>query len=130
MKIVALGFSLVIGASACSGTARGLEAYRADTQKLLDTRNTQLTTCYADALTANPKLAGTVTVRFVVEKHSGAVAHIVVDPAQSTAPAELDACVVNATEGLTLAPADRHEGKATFVYDFRVASAAPASPAS
>jgi hypothetical protein len=128
MKITMLGFALVmgVGASACSGTARGLEAYRADTQKLLDTRDAQLAGCYQTALQADPTLKGTVTVDFVVEKKSGVIGKIVVDPAQSNASKTLDDCVVNAVTGLMLAPADRHEGKATFVYDFNLTPAAMA----
>jgi hypothetical protein len=108
--------------TACSGTARGLEAYRTDTQKLLDTRSAQLQSCYDDALKANTKLAGTVTVQFVVEKKSGTIMNAVVDAPHSTAPAPLGDCVVKAIDGLTLDPADRNEGRATFVYEFKPAS--------
>ncbi|TMQ15889.1 MAG: hypothetical protein E6J91_12695 [Deltaproteobacteria bacterium] len=60
----------LVAAAACTGTARGLEAYRADTARLLDTRSAQLQSCYDDALKANDKLGGSVTVP--VERTAGA----------------------------------------------------------
>ncbi|MEO8845306.1 MAG: AgmX/PglI C-terminal domain-containing protein [Kofleriaceae bacterium] len=119
MKTAWLVGFVMIGTVGCSGTARGLDAYRTDTQALLDTRNPQLQTCYDEALKANAKLAGTVTVSFVVEKKSGAIASPMVDAAKSTAPAPLGDCVVKAIQGLQLTPGDRHEGRATFVYEFK-----------
>jgi hypothetical protein len=111
----------VTAMAACSGTARGLEAYRTDTQKLLDTRSAQLQSCYDDALKGNDKLAGTVTVDFVVAKKSGTITNAVVDAPHSTAPAPLGDCVVKAIDGLTLDPGDRNDGHATFVYEFKPA---------
>lgn len=110
---------VLAGAAACSGTARGLEAYRADTNTLLETRSAQLKTCYDDALKTNDKLAGTVAVEFVVEKKTGAIVRPAVDPGRTTAPAILGQCVVKAVDGLVLAPPDRNEGRATFVYEFK-----------
>jgi hypothetical protein len=121
MKRTLMFGSIVLAASACSGTARGLEAYRADTAKLLDTRSAQLQSCYDDALKSNNKLAGTVTIQFVVEKKSGTISNPVVDTAHSTAPAPLGDCVVKALDGLKLDPGDRNEGRATFVYEFKPA---------
>jgi hypothetical protein len=106
-------------ATACSGTARGLEAYRADTEKLLDTRSAQLQSCYDAALKDNSHLAGTVTVHFVVENKSGTITSAAVDAAHSTASPALGDCVVKAIDGLTLDPGDRNEGRATFVYEFK-----------
>jgi hypothetical protein len=116
----------VAAVAACSGTARGLEAYRADTGKLLDTRSARLRTCYDDALKADDKLSGTVTVQFTVEKQTGVIANPSVDTARSSAPPALGQCVVKAIDGLVLAPPDRNEGRATFVYEFKP-SPAPAS---
>jgi hypothetical protein len=111
--------SLVASLGACSGTARGLEAYRTDTNNLLETRSAQLESCYSDALKTDEKLAGTVTVQFIVEKKTGVIAKPVVDPANSTAPPVLGECVVKAIDGLVLTPPDRNEGHATFVYEFK-----------
>lgn len=121
-----LAAGLIASAAACGGTARGLEAYRDDTSKLLETRNAQLQSCYSDALKTDAKLSGTVTVQFVVEKKTGAVSQPSVDQSKSTAPPVLGDCVVKAIDGLTLAPPDRNEGRATFVYEFKP-NPAPAS---
>jgi hypothetical protein len=112
---------MALTATACSGTARGLEAYRTDTAKLLDTRSAQLQSCYDDALKGNSHLAGTVTVHFVVEKKSGTITNATVDAAHSTAAPALGDCVVKAIDGLTLDPGDRNEARATFVYEFKPA---------
>lgn len=113
-------------AAACGGTARGLEAYRNDTSTLLETRSAQLQRCYGDALKTDPGLGGTVTVQFVVENKTGAITRPEVDRSKSTASPVLGDCVVKAIDGLTLAPPDRNEGRATFVYEFKP-SPAPAS---
>ena len=125
-KIELLAAGLVATTLACGGTARGLEAYRDDTNKLLETRNAQLQTCYNDALKVDGKLSGMVTVQFVVEQKTGAITKPSVDQSKSTAPPALGDCVVKAIDGLTLAPPDRNEGRATFVYEFKPAPA-PAS---
>ena len=104
---------------ACSGTSRGLEAYRSDTQKLLATRDTQLKQCYDDALKADAKLGGDVTVRFVVAKKTGLVTGATVTPATA---GPLGKCVLDAVNGLKLDPPDRNEGQATFVYAFKPSS--------
>jgi hypothetical protein len=122
----AVAASLLACTAACSGTSRGLEAYRTDTSNLLETRSAQLRTCYDDALGTDASLAGTVTVQFVVEKHTGAVANAAVATDRTTAPPALGRCVVKAVEGLVLAPPDDHEGRATFVYEFKP-NPAPAS---
>jgi hypothetical protein len=114
-----LAASLLACAAACSGTARGLEAYRTDTSNLLETRNAQIKSCYDDALKTDDKLTGTVTVQFVVEKATGVIANAAVAADKTTASPALGQCVVKAVDGLVLAPPDRNEGRATFVYEFR-----------
>ena len=126
MRTTHLIAASLLAATACTGTARGLEAYRDDTGKLLETRNAQLQSCYSDALKTDAKLSGTVTVQFVVEKKTGTVTQPSVDQSKSTAPPALGDCVVKAIDGLTLAPPDRNEGRATFVYEFKP-NPAPAS---
>jgi TonB family protein len=121
-----LAAGLVATAAACGGTARGLEAYRNDTGALLETRTTQLQRCYGDALKTNAGLSGTVTVQFVVENKTGTITSPSVDQSKSTASPVLGDCVVKAIDGLTLAPPDRNEGRATFVYEFKP-NPAPAS---
>ena len=119
----ALAAGVVASLGACSGGLRNVEAYRADTTKLLATRSAQLQRCYGDALRADGKAAGTVTVQFVIEKDTGAISRPTVEPAHSTAPPALGRCVVKAIDGLVLAPPDGKEARATFVYAFQPAPA-------
>lgn len=124
-RTLAAGFiaSLAASLAACSGGLRSVEAYRADTTKLLATRSAELRHCYSDALRADGKAAGTVTVQFAIEKDTGTISRPTVDPARSTAPPALGRCVVKAIDGLVLAPPDRKEGRATFIYEFQPAPA-------
>lgn len=105
--------------AACAGTSRGVAAYRTDTSALVESRSAQVKACYDDALKADASLAGTVTVQFVVEKQTGAIRQATVAADQRPAPPALGQCVVKALDGLVLAPPDRNEGRATFVYDFQ-----------
>lgn len=109
--------ALAIAIAACGGTARDTAAYRTDTQALLATRSTEVAQCYDAALAKNNNLRGVVTVHFTVHHETGAVSDIVIDPT-SQPPSELGDCVVKAISDLKLAPADRNDGRATFVYDF------------
>jgi len=117
----------VLAGTAC-GTARSQQVYAADAGRLLESRNDQLQRCYNEALKTQPDAKGTVTVKFVVEPKSGAIKDATVDPARTTAPEALDRCVLDAMAGLTLAPPDRNEGRATFVYEVK-ANPPPAAPA-
>ena len=110
--------SIVLFALGC-GTARDVGTYRSDTQKLLDSRRADLGRCYDEALKGDAKLAGAVTVRFLVERKSGLVKDAEVDTAKSTAPKALGACVLRAVDGLRMEPGDRNDGRATFVYEFK-----------
>ena len=115
MRLVAL--LVVVGG--CSGTARGLEAYRTDTQHLLESRSAQVQSCYDTALSSDGKAAGTVAVQFVVEKKTGVVTKATLDTKRTTAPQAVGDCVLKAVDGLKLDPPDRNEGRATFVYEFK-----------
>ncbi|MGE5186118.1 MAG: AgmX/PglI C-terminal domain-containing protein [Acidobacteriota bacterium] len=112
----------LIALAACGGTARGLEAYRTDTQKLLDTRTGQIQSCYDSALKADAKAGGTVAIQFTVAKKTGEVTNATIDKAKTTAPDSVGGCVLEAVKGLKLDPPDRNEGQATFVYEFKPAS--------
>ncbi len=116
--IVCLTLSLCASAVGC-GTARSVDAYRSDTQKLLLTRSDEVKSCYDQALKTDRNLAGTVAVKFVVEKDTGLISQATIDPAQTTAPSSLGDCVLRAVGGLKLDPGDRNEGRATFVYEFK-----------
>jgi predicted membrane-bound mannosyltransferase len=108
--------------AACSGTARGLEAYRTDTQKLLETRSMALRSCYESALRSDTKLAGTVAIKFIVEKKTGALRSVAIDASSTSAPSSLGDCVLQAVDGLKLEPPDRNDGHAMFVYEFKPAT--------
>jgi len=109
---------VLFGASACTFYARGPEDYRKDTRALLETRSGQITTCYNTAKAADPKAAGTVVVHFQVAKDTGAITDPAVLP-ESTAPAALGQCIVDAIKDLKLDPSDKRVGDATFVWEFR-----------
>ena len=104
---------------ACSFIARGEDQYRDDTRALLETKNSDVKACYDRALASNPAQSGNVVVNFTVEKKTGALMNVAADPDQSTAPANLQNCVVGALEGLALTPEDRRDGQATFTWVFR-----------
>jgi hypothetical protein len=112
-------FSAFVFIAACSAHVRSPETYRDDTQQVLETRNARVKRCYDQALAADPTVSGVVTVRFVVEKQTGAFTKATIDPAKSTAKEPLVLCVLDAVNGLRLEPPDKHEGQATFVYELR-----------
>jgi hypothetical protein len=118
MRLVSSSALAVAALVGCGGKARSPDIYRADTQQLLDMHSTQLRGCYNEALATNATLAGTVKVHFVVAKKTGAITDVKLDPA-STAPEPIGRCVLQALEGLTLSPADRRDGRATFEYAFQ-----------
>ncbi len=120
--------ALTVGAVGCSGAVRDANMYAQDTQKVLETRNGAIKTCYDQALKTDSKVAGTVTVKFNVKADTGELSDVKVDAAGTTAPEVLSQCVVTSIQGLKLAPPDDQEGLATFTWNFQV-GAAPPSPA-
>jgi hypothetical protein len=60
-----------------------------------------------------------VTVHFTVKPKTGSLGRPTIDSELTTAPQALILCVLDAITGLQLAPPDAHEGRATFVYDFK-----------
>lgn len=111
--------TLLAVTAGCSFIARGEDQYRADTRNLLEQRNADVRACYDNALAQNPAQSGTVGVNFTVEKKTGRLTNISVDPDQTTAPETLSNCVVNAIDGLVLTPEDRRDGLAEFNWVFR-----------
>lgn len=108
----------LFGGAACGG-ARSQAVYAADASRLLETRTGDLQRCYNEALKVQPAAAGVVTVQFVVQPASGVISDATIDRTRSTAPDALDRCVLDALAGLALTPPDRHEGRATFTYEFK-----------
>lgn len=121
-------FALVAATAGCEFHARSAEDYRDVTQALLDTKAQDIKTCYDTALKGQKDLQGRVTVQFTVEAETGRIKDVKVDPAGTTAPEVLSACVSNSISGLALTPPDKRDGIATFVYDFSATGAAPAAP--
>lgn len=110
---------LLLVTTACAGTVRSPTTYRDDTEKLLASRQAQVKTCYDEALAADATIGGTITVSFVVEKQTGVVKQAAVIPEKSRGSDKLYTCVLSALTGLRLAPGDRNEGRATFVYELK-----------
>lgn len=110
---------LALLSTGCTFMARSTDQYRADTRTELEKQNGGIQGCYDTALAANPAQSGKVVVTFTVEKKTGALMNVAADPNQSTAPDNLQNCVVKALEGLKLDPPDQREGQATFEWVFR-----------
>ncbi|RMG93731.1 MAG: hypothetical protein D6705_17860 [Deltaproteobacteria bacterium] len=102
----------------CTFIARGPDQYRDDTRALLETKTGSIQACYDEALKQDPNLSGTVTVHFKVEKKTGIIRDVEVDPDRSTAPSSLANCVAKAIDGLQLTPEDQRDGVATFTWKF------------
>src|SRR5947207_1033794 len=94
--------ALIVVLAACAGTKRNPQSYRADTQRVLETRVAQIEGCYAKALAADKALGGVVTVKFVVENKTGKIKNVTIDPGQSSAPEPVVLCVTRSLEGLAL----------------------------
>lgn len=109
----------VAASSACTFYARDVDTYRADTRTVLETRNAKIKECYDRALETNETVAGKTTINFIVEKKTGTMMNVQLDES-STAPDDLNQCIVNSMEGLVLDPADQREGQATFTWQFKV----------
>lgn len=122
MKTLLISSVLLLAAgSGCEFHARDADSYRKATRALLETRNADIKGCYDVELKKDPKVGGTVVVKFTVQKETGAISAAKVDGA-STAPASLGDCVVKALDGLALDPPDERQGDATFQWEFQVKS--------
>ena len=109
----------------CSFHARGPIDYRDDTTALLTTREAAMKSCYEQIIVKQPQAAGLVTVQFIMQEETGELRDPSVDAARTTAPPEVQQCVMTALEGLTLKPPDQREGQATYTFEFE-----PQQPAS
>ncbi len=109
---------LAAGLSACSFHARSPEDYQSATRAVLETRSSQIKSCYDDVLKQDKAAAGTVVVHCTVMPETGAITGAEVTP-ESTAPAPLGQCIVQAMDGLALDPPDAREGDATFTFEFQ-----------
>jgi len=110
--------ALVMGVSACTYVVRDPATYASDTQAVLDTRSGPIKACYDEALKVDPKVGGTVAVRFTVEKKTGNILTPALVPERTTAPQPLADCVLGQLSGLVLDPPDQKPGDGTFVWEF------------
>lgn len=104
----------------CSFHARDAADYQKVTRELVESKGADIKSCYDSALKVDPKVAGTVVVKFTVQHETGKIANAKVDETSSSAPANLGQCIVNALEGLVLEPPDARDGDATFQWEFQV----------
>jgi hypothetical protein len=114
-----LGVLCAIGLGGCSFHARDADSYRKETRALLETKNTEIKNCYDTELVKDPKLSGTVVVKFTVAKETGKISNAKLSK-KGDAPESLGQCVVKAIEGLALDPPDARDGDATFSWEFAV----------
>jgi len=120
----------VLAASAgCSVLVRSPEEYRDATKQALEAKNAEIKACYDEILKGNAAVQGKVTVKFDVLTETGKIANVVVDPAETTAPEPVQACVRKAIDGLALAQPDQKQGAATWTYEFAAQQPPPAAPA-
>lgn len=103
----------------CQFMARAPEQYKADTDKVIESKQADLKKCYDEVLKKDKKAAGKVVVTFMVAPETGEFQNVAVDPEQSTAPAALGECVATVLTGLKLDPPDRREGVVSWSYDFQ-----------
>lgn len=122
--------ALAVTAVGCSVAARDANMYAQDTQKVLESRNGAIKSCYDQLLKTDINVAGTVTVKFTVKTDTGDLTDIKIDPAGTTAPEALSQCVVTSLQGLKLNPPDAQEGLATYSWSFQAGAAAPAAASS
>jgi hypothetical protein len=108
---------LAAGISGCEFHARSPEDYQAATRALLESRSSQIKSCYDNVLKSDKKAAGTVVVKFTVMEETGAITDAQVAEGTTASPA-VGQCIVTALDGLALDPPDERKGDATFVWEF------------
>lgn len=121
-RLATLAACVALAACAHGRTA---DAYRTDTQRVLDTKNDEIKTCYDKVLAGSATAAGKVTVKFAVAEKSGQIVEPKVDPSQTTAPDGVSQCVLAALPTLALVPADKNRGEVTWSWDFKAPAATP-----
>ncbi len=93
--------------------ARGPEDYRKVTRELVDTKQSDIKSCYGDS-------AGKVVINFTVEKKSGKVTNPALDTDKSTVDASVGECVAKAIDGMQIDRADMRDGAAAFTWTYGV----------
>ncbi len=128
MKKVIVGFPALVMLSGCVFAARSPEAYRDETGAVLATKNEAIRACYDGVLKTTPGAQGTVSITFEVETQAGKIINVAVDPASSTAPAPVQACVTQNLDGLALTPPDQRRALGRWIYQFAAPATAGAAP--
>lgn len=120
MKKTSLMSLALIGAlsSGCAFAARSPKTYSSDVEKLLNTRKSEIKSCYDAILKKDKKAGGIVAVTFTVEPKTGELKDPALDKAKTTASEEVAACLLNNLGGLKLDPPDQRQGKGSFEYEF------------
>ncbi len=103
---------------ACSFAIRSPDMYKEDVDKLIAQKDAEVQSCYEGVLKKNKKAAGTVTVKFTVEKKTGNIINPAIDENNTTAGKRVQQCVLTAMEGLTLSPGDQKDGIASYTFNF------------
>jgi hypothetical protein len=117
MRTLVFGL-LVVALSGCSFYARSADDYRNVTRQLVQTRQSQLTSCYERVLKADEGAGGDVAIAFEVEAKTGKLHSPSIVPARTTASDALGECVMTALDGLVLEPPDQRTAQAEFVWSF------------
>ena len=114
---------LVLGAAflaGCQFYARAPEDYSQETKELLVTQNgDEIKACYDKILENDKDAEGIVAVDFTVEAKTGKITDPKINEEKTTAPTELQKCVLDTMDGLALDPPDQREGVASFEYEFQ-----------
>lgn len=118
-KTIVLIAMIAMGAG-CSFIARDTETYKQENRSLVETRTSDIRACYDAALASNPSLQGEVSISYTIEKKTGKLTNITVLTDKTTAPEDLQNCVVSALEGLTLGKPDQRDGIVqSFTWSFK-----------
>ena len=104
--------------TACQFVARSPEDYAKDTKALVAKNQEKMEACYNQILKTDKKAKGVVAVTFNVEPKTGLVKNTQVDTKKTTAPENVQQCVLDNMKDLTLDPADQREGVASFEIEF------------
>lgn len=118
-KTIAL-FALVAFGVGCSFVARDTETYKKDNRSVLETKSSDIKSCYDAALATDPSTKGDVVVSYTIEKKTGKLGNVTVLTDKTTASEGLQTCVMASLEGLVMPKADRRDGQVqSFTWSFQ-----------
>jgi len=123
--------AVAVGSNGCA--VRSDNIYAQDVETVLESRGDQVSQCWGGVMKTNPEASGQVAIRLRVEEDSGQIVNPEIVADQTTAPPELQQCVLQSLGGLALQPGDNRPGVGVYVWNFTpgvAPAAAPAAPAS